>query len=151
MLVENLPELHLDLIKNKTELNNLMNFLENGMGRMDQFCDFDDSKYHNKTRLGRCENDTHSENTNSSDYLNEMEEDDFHFIINEGKGLSAAFEKYEDKLNPETTLRPVYDSNEMTAKYVDEPTWICPTCYDSNSDNYDGDGIAINCDMDLGT
>ncbi len=98
-LNENLPALQLDSLRNKREVRAVFQILNNGFEREKQFCDFDDSRFHNKTMIGSC---------NHEDNEQELEEVE---TKNENLVLSA-----------------VYMPDEDTAKYEDEPEWWCKKC-----------------------
>jgi len=50
-------DLHFINTNSKTDVNKLFGFLTTGFKRADKFCDFDDSKFHGKTKMCRCENE----------------------------------------------------------------------------------------------
>lgn len=61
---ENIPALQLDVIKSKKEANTVLEILHNGFKRENQFCDFDDSRYHDKVKVtGKCDCEDHEDNT----------------------------------------------------------------------------------------
>jgi hypothetical protein len=59
--IENLPQLGLQGIKSLRDARKVFEVLHNGFKREDNiFCDFDDSKFHDKTKMGVCECNVHS-------------------------------------------------------------------------------------------
>lgn len=141
------PKLQIHQITySKNKLEAVKGVLYNAMQRQDQFCDWDDSKFHNKTKIGKCECEEHYEHTESNTVeLTEKEQKKFD-RLNETKGHYFACKDFDYKFNPDDqTLKPVYYSDEDTHKWKDEPEWWCEKCCDSN----DGDGdFDVSCDME---
>src|SRR5690348_17341831 len=56
--IETKDKLQLDFLNDSqisSNIKKLQQFIFNAFERENQFCDFDDSKYHNKTRVGKCQ------------------------------------------------------------------------------------------------
>jgi len=96
-------------------------FLYNGFHREKQFCDFDDSRYHDITRTGTCQCDEHDENLENKYYTNPEQIPSNNFL----------------------KLTAVFDSDEDDAKYDDNPQWWCKECCSGDFDIPD-----VSCDMD---
>lgn len=146
-LVDTNEKLQLDFIKSRTEANKLLMFLKTGFERESQFCDFDDSKFHDKTKIGSCQNEDHYENIDEPIIsLTEKEQKEFNEITETNSRYEAMI-KFEKNYNPDNQeLTAVYYPNEESHKYRDEPEWICKTC----SDGLDGGDceVSVSCDME---
>jgi len=146
-LAENNGKLQLGFINTSTEANKLAMFLSQGFDREDKFCDFDDSKFHDKTKIGSCQAEDHVESVDEPIIpLTAEEQKDFD-MIKDDKGFYEAQLKYASKFNPgNQELTPVYFADEESHKYNDEPQWICKLCADS-LDGGDCD-VSVSCDME---
>lgn len=63
-VIENVDKLQLYFLKDSqisANVKKLHIFLNNAFTRENQFCDFDDSKFHTEKRFGKCENEDHGE------------------------------------------------------------------------------------------
>jgi len=58
-LIENFSGLELYFIQSKPQINNIFQFLSNGFKRLNQFCDFDDSRFTKETKMCKCQNEDH--------------------------------------------------------------------------------------------
>jgi len=57
-----IPKLQLyQIIYAKNKVEAVKSILHNAIDRKGKFCDFDDSKFHNKTKIGSCQNEDHDE------------------------------------------------------------------------------------------
>jgi len=145
---ENADALFLGMFKTKTEVNKLLNFLENGMERMTGFCDFEDSRYHNQTKMCTCQSEEHFEDLQESEVLSPEDYKAYQKMCETDEGHDKAQEHFADKLNPITECKPFYMSNDNTEKWDDDPIWTCKIC-ENRHDGSDGD-YTVNCDMDVG-
>lgn len=146
-LIENNEKLQLYFIKTSSEANKLLMFLNHGFERENQFCDFDDSKFHNKTKIGSCQSEDHYDTWDEPIMpLTEEEQKEFDKIQETDSGYDAML-KFSKNYNPDNQeLTPVYYPDEESHKYKDEPEWICERCSDA-LDGGDCD-ISVSCDMD---
>lgn len=139
-------DLHFINTNSKTDVNKLFGFLTTGFKRADQFCDFDDSKFHGQTKICRCDNETHFEDIDASSILEEEQMAEFE-QIEQDKGWQEAIDKFRNYLNPETLCYPFYFDDENTQKWNDDPTWTCKICSDRmDGSDYD---FTVSCDMEL--
>lgn len=146
-LIENLDGLKLSFVNtnNKTDINKLFKFLKNGFKRTNQFCDFNDSKYHGQKKICRCENEVHFEDIEPGEFLSKDDCEAFE-KISDAKSWDDAVQKFHDKLNPKTECTPFFMSDEYTKKYNDVPIWTCKKCeeqYEPGDCDFD-----VSCDMD---
>lgn len=145
-LSENNSKLQLDFIKTSTEVNKLFRFLKNGFIREEQFCDFDDSKFLEQTKIGRCESENHLENHYEALIPLTDEQQDKFDEINETKGACESMAMFLENFNPDNQeLTAMYYCDEQTKKFKDKPEWVCRSCADA----LDGDcECEVSCDMD---
>lgn len=143
-----IPQYQLDsIIRANTKLSAVKAVITNALERKGQFCDFNDSMFNDKTKIGKCECDQHSDNINHRLVLDESEQKEFDKIMYT-EGYFEAYAKFESKLNPDNQeLKPVYMPDEDTHKWKDDPYWYCKTCYDS-LDGGDGE-FDVSCDMEM--
>lgn len=140
------PKLQLDIFSNVTEIKKLVTFLRNGFDREKQFCDFNDSKFHDQTKIGRCQEENHYEVVDQPLIpLTNEEQKEFDRIA-EQHGLYIAQTTFVDNFNPDNQkLTPTFYCDEETQKFKDDPVWVCEACSDSLSEDCD---CMVSCDMD---
>lgn len=144
--IDDNPKLGLWMLNDKTTsgVRKVQRILNNGFERENAFCDFNDSKYHGKTIIGKCQCETHSEDIEIEKSSLTEEEKKIFVQIRDTKGWYEAYAKFQEKLNPDQKLSPVYHSDEDIGKYTDEPDWWCKACRDSA----DGEVGDVSCDME---
>ena len=113
--------------------------------RQDEICDFDDSVLPIHL-VGRCQYENHYEN-NEGVELTDEEQEIWDKIYDE-EGFNAAWERFEDKINPDNQKLTLIlsSNNDETKMSKDDGEYVCATCLEEVADNCDS---LASCDMDF--